>query len=583
MMSNTPVTTADRNLPLIVIGAGGHARVLLDLLRSLGRQVFFITDHDSAQHGRTIEGVLVRGGDDAVFEHAPNSVRLVNGIGSVCLPQIRRRVFERFTKEGYQFATLIHPSATVSQSVRLEQGVQIMANATIQPGVRLGRNTLINTTASIDHDCIVEDHVHIAPGVTLSGNVTVGDTSHLGTGATVIQGVQLGDHVLVGAGAVVVRAVAARTRVIGVPARQVGDADRADMANEPTVGGASPRFNVMLSAAGRRVALLKLLQQSLSELRQDSYVVATDISRCSSAFQLAEVGCLVPSYSSADCLEQMLEICRTHAVRLIVPTIDPDLSFFSQHQRRFEQIGAQIMIGSVETIRICNDKQMTHDWLVAHDFPTMRQTSATALLDDASDWRFPLFAKPRRGSSSTGATVVRDINELRIVTAAGDYIVQELAAGQEYTVDVYVDRQGRCRCAVPRQRLETRGGEVSKGVTVRCEPVQELACHIAEALPGAWGVMNVQVFFDARTQAMQVCEINARFGGGYPLTHQAGAPMTRWMIREAQGLSIDAAKNEWAEGLVMLRYDEAVFVSRDQAGLSVNNVPAAAKSLPSEA
>ncbi|MEX1017275.1 MAG: NeuD/PglB/VioB family sugar acetyltransferase [Phycisphaeraceae bacterium] len=575
-MNNAQPNSAPLNLPLIVIGAGGHARVLLDVLRSMGREVLMLTDHDPACHGKRIEGVLVQGGDEIVFKYAPDTVRLVNGIGSVALPATRQQVYERFTGEGYQFETLVHPSATVADSAQLGPGVQIMASATIQPGARLGQNVLVNTAASIDHDCVIGDHVHIAPGVTLSGNVTVGSTSHLGTGATVVQGICLGERVLVGAGAVVVRQIENDVTVMGVPARPV---KRAATKSEPAKQ--TRPFNIMLSAAGRRVALLNLLRQSVEALGLTGHMLATDIARTSSAFQTAEFARIVPHYTDPHCLEQMLAICREFEIGLIVPTIDPDLVFYSRHRPRFEQAGTQVMISSPEAIRICNDKQATHDWLVKQDFPTMRQADAAAILNDHSDWRFPLFVKPRHGSSSQGAGLVRDLDELRVAVAPGDYIVQEVAKGQEYTVDTYVDRQGRCRCTVPRLRLETRAGEVSKGMTVRCEPVQALTRRIAEALPGARGVLNVQIFHDQETDTLRVCEINPRYGGGYPLAHQAGAPMAQWMIQEALDLPVDAEENQWTDGLVMLRYDAAVFVSKAEAGLASSHEQASAPAVRS--
>jgi carbamoyl-phosphate synthase large subunit len=113
-------------------------------------------------------------------------------------------------------------------------------------------------------------------------------------------------------------------------------------------------------------------------------------------------------------------------------------------------------------------------------------------------------------------------------------------------------------------RIETRAGEVSKGMTARCAPVQELARRVGEALPGAWGVINTQIFYDAATGQLNVIEINPRFGGGYPLSHQAGARMARWVIEEIAGLPLTATDDQWEDGLTMLRFDDAVFVRRDQ-------------------
>ncbi len=180
------------------------------------------------------------------------------------------------------------------------------------------------------------------------------------------------------------------------------------------------------------------------------------------------------------------------------------------------------------------------------------------VLAAAASWQWPLIAKPRSGSAGIGVVHCASVSDL----PEGDVVVQELAPGAEHTVDVLVLRDGRCRVAVPRRRLEVRAGEVSKGVTVRHEPLQALARAIAEALPGAYGVLNVQVFADG--DELRVIEVNARYGGGFPLAYEAGARLPDWTIEELLGRP-STVTDDWREGLVMLRYDEAVFV--DEAAI----------------
>lgn len=321
----------------------------------------------------------------------------------------------------------------------------------------------------------------------------------------------------------------------------------------------------MLSAAGRRVALLQILRESIAQAGFTPRILSTDITRKSAAFHLGDVCRLVPPYRQPGCLEFLLGMCAELEVKLVVPTIDPELPFYAEHRQRFAAVGTTVLVSSPQTIRICNDKQATHDWLMQSGFSTVRQTDARTLLANPADWKFPLFVKPRDGSASIGARVVANPDELHIATAKGNYIVQQIATGHEYTVDLFIDRSGHCRCAVPRLRIETRGGEVSKGMTARCKPVVDLAQRIAESLPGAWGVINTQIFYDSESGAINVIEINPRFGGGYPLSHQAGATMARWVVEEVAGLPLTARNDQWTDGLVMLRYDAAVFVPRVQA------------------
>lgn len=199
--------------PVIVLGAGGHAKVLVDALLAQGIEVLGLTAPAS-----TVASVLGRpvlGDDDVVNRHVPGDVELAVGVGSVSQSQLRMTLFDRFRALGYHFATVIHPGAILGREILIEAGAQIMAGAVIQPGCCIGTNTIVNTRAAVDHDCIVGAHCHIAPGVTLSGAVHVGDSCHLGTGAVVIQGIHIGDGALVGAGALVLANVPPGGKALG--------------------------------------------------------------------------------------------------------------------------------------------------------------------------------------------------------------------------------------------------------------------------------------------------------------------------------------------------------------------------------
>lgn len=213
-------TTPAGDLPLILLGAGGHARVLLStLLETRKRVIGFV--HKEQTH-EALMGIPCLGGDDAISAHDPGQVLLINGIGSVGSIENRMRVYQSFRKAGYRFASVIHPSAILAPEVQLADDVQIMAGAILQTGSSVRENCIVNTGARIDHDCILEAHVHVAPGAVLSGDVHVGARAHIGAGATVIQGVQIGAGSIVGAGAVVLSDVPDSCTVVGVPARAIG-------------------------------------------------------------------------------------------------------------------------------------------------------------------------------------------------------------------------------------------------------------------------------------------------------------------------------------------------------------------------
>jgi carbamoyl-phosphate synthase large subunit len=312
-------------------------------------------------------------------------------------------------------------------------------------------------------------------------------------------------------------------------------------------------FPILVSSAGRRGALVEIMRRSLANLGLAGPILASDVSGYAAAFHLADRGIVVPPQSDPGFVDALLEICEGEGVRLVVPTHDGELPLLAAARDRFAAVGATVSISSPEAVAIGRDKAETHAWLTEQGFPTVRQGTVSDVLAAAGSWQWPLIAKPRAGSAGIGVVHCASVADL----PEGDVVVQELAPGAEHTVDVLVLRDGRCRAAVPRRRIEVRAGEVSKGVTVRHAALEALARSIAETLPQAYGVLNIQVF--AAGDELRVIEVNARYGGGFPLAYEAGARLPDWMIEELLDRP-STASGEWREGLVMLRYDEAVFV-----------------------
>lgn len=208
-------------LPVIVLGAGGHAKVLINTLRLCSEEILGVTDADAALIGKDILGVPIIGTDDILKNYSTKKVQLVNGLGSVGLPLPRRKIFDECKKLGFVFAVVIHPSAVIAVDVKIGEGTQVMAGAVLQPDVCLGDNVIINTRVAVDHDCSIGSHSHIAPGVTISGGVKVGDGAHVGTGASIVQGVNIGSDTLIGAGSVVLKDIPSGVKAHGCPARVV--------------------------------------------------------------------------------------------------------------------------------------------------------------------------------------------------------------------------------------------------------------------------------------------------------------------------------------------------------------------------
>ncbi|MCQ8102843.1 acetyltransferase [Methylomonas sp. SURF-2] len=193
--------------PVVLLGGGGHARVLASMLRRLEVEILGVVD-PRFPVGSDCFGVSVLGDDSALCAYSPKQVGLINGIGS--LPGdsgVRERLFCRYSEKGYRFDSVIDPQAFVAAEAELMQGVQVMAGVIIQTGAKIASNCIVNSGAIVEHDCRIGRHVHIAPGAVLSGGVEVGDNVHIGSGAVVIQNIRIGSGSIVGAGGIVTRDV----------------------------------------------------------------------------------------------------------------------------------------------------------------------------------------------------------------------------------------------------------------------------------------------------------------------------------------------------------------------------------------
>jgi len=207
----------------IVLGAGGHGKVVIDaLLVAGGLTPIGILDTNSALHHSVICGVKVLGGDDLMPHLLVDGVwKAICGVGGISDNRPRKAVIALARGNGFEVCGLIHPAAYVSRFAKIHGAAQIFAGAHVGPSAEIEDGTIINTHAVIDHDCIVKAFAHIAPGAILGGGVTVGTMAHIGSGATIRQNIKIGAHAVVGAGAVVVRDVAEGDVVVGVPARSM--------------------------------------------------------------------------------------------------------------------------------------------------------------------------------------------------------------------------------------------------------------------------------------------------------------------------------------------------------------------------
>ena len=197
--------------PLLTLGAGGHASVLIDILLQQKREILGLVSPEIESNSKVFNGIRHYKSDDDVLKFDKKSIELVNGIGSLPGDRLRSSIYNKFLELGYEFAIVIAPSAKISGYAEIGGGVQVFAGAIIQTGAVIGANTIINTGSIIEHNCIIGQNNHIAPGVTLSGQVTTEENIHIGTGASVIQSIGIGKNSIVGAGVVITKNVEENT------------------------------------------------------------------------------------------------------------------------------------------------------------------------------------------------------------------------------------------------------------------------------------------------------------------------------------------------------------------------------------
>ena len=192
----------EATLPIVLLGAGGHGRVVLDMLKACGGRIAAVVD-PAERLEPLFAGSIHVSDDTALSAHfASADCILLNGLGVTpgAAGSRRKSLYLQFVEAGYHFLTLIHPSAVVSPTASLEQGAQVMAGAVVQCAAHIGSNAIVNTRASVDHDSHVGDHAHVAPGAVLCGGVKLGEGAFVGAGAVLLPGVEVAPGEVVPAG-----------------------------------------------------------------------------------------------------------------------------------------------------------------------------------------------------------------------------------------------------------------------------------------------------------------------------------------------------------------------------------------------
>ncbi len=306
------------------------------------------------------------------------------------------------------------------------------------------------------------------------------------------------------------------------------------------------KINVLITSAGRRVSLVKNFQQHCNVFTCDANP------KFSAACQYSKKFFKVPLVTDNNYIDVLWDICNKYKINIIVPTIDPELVVLSEVKDDFSKKDILIAVSDKLVCKTFSLKTLTEKFFLNRGFLTPR------IINNLKSANYPLFAKLNNSSSSKGATIVSSIEEAEILIRRNkNYIFQEYVDGIEFTVDVFVNSKGKVISIVPRQRIEVRGGEVSKGKTCKDITIIENVKKLINNIKGAYGVLTIQLF--KKNNKIYFIEINPRFGGGYPLSWLAGADFAKYLIDDYLGK--DLVYNEaWQDNLIMLRYDAEVII-----------------------
>jgi carbamoyl-phosphate synthase large subunit len=317
--------------------------------------------------------------------------------------------------------------------------------------------------------------------------------------------------------------------------------------------------NILITSVGKRVALTKCFKDVIIRFFPEAKVFTTDMCPRLAPAGYVSDGCFeVPRVTDLTYQKFLLKICEDNNIGMIIATIDTELVVLANLKKEFLKKGIHVIVSDLPFVRICRDKRSTNVFFDNIGIKTPKTI-------DKNNPEFPLFVKPYDGSLSFNVHHIKRKEELsqEILNDPKLLFMEYIDRTEfkEYTVDMYFGRDNCVKCIVPRERIEIRAGEINKGMTEKNEILYLLKEKMGY-IEGCIGCICVQLFFNPKTKDVFGIEINPRFGGGYPLTYMCGGNFPELLIREYfLGESIEYFDN-WEENLLMLRYDDAIYVNR---------------------
>jgi carbamoyl-phosphate synthase large subunit len=315
--------------------------------------------------------------------------------------------------------------------------------------------------------------------------------------------------------------------------------------------------NVLVLSAGRRVSLVRAFKAAIDDLNIIGDVFGADMNpSMSAACNVLSNSFVLPHVLNDEYIDELKALCLKQSITLVIPTIDTELLKLAKYKQAFKELGITIVVSDSELVIPCRDKRLTHDLFNEIGFPV----PITYSLNNIT---FPCFSKPISGSLSQNIRILQSQEELDTWDVPkSEMMYMEIISNEEfneYTIDVYYTQNSELICMVPRERVEVRGGEISKGRTNKS--LIKLLKEPMSKITTAFGCLTLQVFKSKTSEQIYGIEINPRFGGGFPLSNAAGARYPEFLLRETFLNEKLSYTDEWEDQLVMLRYDAEVLVS----------------------
>ncbi|MFT3949616.1 MAG: ATP-grasp domain-containing protein [Agriterribacter sp.] len=316
-------------------------------------------------------------------------------------------------------------------------------------------------------------------------------------------------------------------------------------------------MNILITSAGQRVSLVRAFKKELKGIFNAAKVFTTDMyPDLSAACNVSDGFFKVKPVTHEDYIEDLIALCKKHSIKMIVPTIDTELLVLAENKSFFEAQDIHVIISGQAFIKKCRDKREINRFFFNHHIEIPQQYKK-------DNFQFPLFIKPYDGSLSVDTFLINKQEELTEYHFSNEkFMFMEYIDKNEYdefTVDMYYGKDNLVKSIVPRKRILIRAGEINKGVTKKNIVVPFLKERLNK-IEGAVGCLTLQLFLHQNQEKIKGIEINPRFGGGYPLSYQAGANFPLYLIKEYLLEEKIAYTENWEEDLLMLRYDDEVLV-----------------------